>query len=247
MIPSFARKEADLEVLRKCLRTLRDTADCAALVVDDGGPLEGAVHLAHTFGAGSVRTENQGFSRTVNVGLVQAHEEGRDAVLVNSDIEFHREGWLEAMLAAPGDIVGALLLYPTDCVQHAGIYYSPLHRAWAERFKYAPSDLPAVYEPKDCPVTGALQLVRHHVMDRIEFYDEDFRLGWEDVDFCCRAYEVGMNCWYASDAVAYHHESFSRGRVNDQIRDWTMASWKHFQEKHKGTDFTRFEHGGQDL
>lgn len=240
VIPSYARTEEDLDMLRTCLRTLRRTAKCDALVVDDGGPLEGACAIAKEHGADSVRTENRGFSRAVNVGLVRAHAAGEDAVLVNSDIQFHRKGWLEAMDAVDAGIVGALLLYPHGVVQHAGIGYSPLMRAWSERLKYAPADLPAVHEPRDCPVTGALQLVRASTIDAIGFYDESFRLGWEDVDFCLRAWKVGIRCAYAPDAVAYHHESFSRGRRTERITRWTNESWERLQEKHKGTDFSGF-------
>jgi GT2 family glycosyltransferase len=249
IIPSFARRPQDLEVLETCLTTLRDTtrySHCAVLVVDDGSPLEGSVHLAHTFGAGAIRTENRGFSRAVNVGLRQANYEGRDAVLVNTDIEFTHKGWLEAMRESPGDVVGALLLYPKKCVQHSGIYYSSLHRAWSERFKFAPSDLPAVHVARDCPVTGALQYIRRTTMETIGYYDEDFRLGWEDVDYCLRAFDAGLTCRYEPKAVAVHHESFSRGRKNAQIEEWTRASWKHLHEKHDGKDFTVWEHGGQD-
>lgn len=240
VIPSYARTGKDLETLSECLSSLRATADCAVLVVDDGGPLEGAVHLAHTYGGGAVRTENRGFSRATNVGLVQAYEEDRDAVLVNSDIVFKRHGWLEHMQANGGDIVGALLLYPHRVVQHAGIGWSPLMRAWSERLKFAPRDLPAVHEPKDCPVTGALQFICHTTMEAIDFYDEDFRMGWEDCDYCVRADIAGLRVAYEPKAVAYHHESLTRGRRTEKITQWTNESWSHFQAKWKDQDFRRF-------
>jgi GT2 family glycosyltransferase len=243
VIPTYLRSQADVDMLGECFTSLRRTSDCDVFIVDDGGPLEGAVEYAHEHGAEVVRTKNHGFSHAVNRGLVRAYEEGRDAVLVNSDVVFRKQGWLNAMTAVDAAVVGALLIYPSRVVQHAGIYYCPLQRAWAERFKYAPRDLPAVHEPYTCPVTGALQLVRHEAMDRIEFYDEDFRLGWEDVDYCVRAFKAGLRCAYEPKAVAYHHESFTRGRQTPQLAEWTNESWMHFQEKWKDEDFRRFHHG----
>lgn len=243
VIPSYARTEEDLDTLRTCLRTMRKTDDCDAVVVDDGGPLEGALEVAAEFGAESVRTENGGFSRAVNVGLQMALDCGDDAVLVNSDIVFAEAGWLRSMQANPADVVGAQLIYPHGVVQHAGIYFCPLQRAWAERFKYAPRDLPAVHLPRTCPVTGALQLIRISAMDGIGLYDDGFRMGWEDVDYCIRTFDAGMTCAYEPTAVAYHHESLTRGRPTDRIVEWTNASWMRLQRKHKGRDFTGWDHG----
>jgi GT2 family glycosyltransferase len=128
-------------------------------------------------------------------------------------------------------------------VQHAGIYYCPLQRAWAERFKYAPIDLPAVHVPRDCPVTGALQLVRHETMGRIGFYPETMHMGWEDVSYCVEAWKAGLRCHYTPKAVAYHYESFTRGRRTEQITKWTNESWMTFQKTYKDVDFSGFTHG----
>lgn len=243
VVPSYARTEDDLDTLRTCLRTMQRTAECDVLVVDDGGPLEGALEVAAEFGAESVRTENGGFSRAVNVGLQMALDCGDDAVLVNSDIVFSNAGWLVAMESNTAEVVGALLLYPHGVTQHAGCYFCPLQRAWAERFKYAPPDLPALQIPEVCVVTGALQLVRHTTLQHIGLYDEDFRLGWEDVDYCIRTFDAGMTCAYEPGAVAYHHESLSRGRATDQIVEWTNASWMRLQKKYKGRTFSESYYG----
>jgi GT2 family glycosyltransferase len=243
VIPSYARTEEDLNTLLTCLRTMRKTAKCDVLVVDDGGPLEGALGVAAEFGAEAVRTENGGFSRAVNVGLQAALGSGRDAVLVNSDIVFHQEGWLGAMESNPAEVVGAQLIYPHGVVQHAGIYFCPLQMAWAERFKYAPPDLPAVHKPRTCPVTGALQLVRIRALEEVGLYDTGFRLGWEDVSYCVSVFDAGMTCSYEPTAVAYHAESLTRGRPTDKIVKWTNDSWSYFHKKHKGVDFRCYTHG----
>ena len=172
VIPAFVRNEEELDVLLRCLVSLRTTApDADVLVVDDASPatelVAGLEAVCEELGIALVSNdENSGFSATVNAGLEFALHTERDAVLVNADIEFTEPGWLERMQARldtqgrPAAVVGARLLYPNGLIQHAGIFLSPLHRDWLHRFQYGPADLPEALRPTRCPVTAALQLIR---------------------------------------------------------------------------------------
>src|SRR6185312_5141380 len=145
IIPAFVRTEQELDVLLRCLVSLRATApDAAVLVVDDCSPAQELVaglriacdELGIAFAENDA---NVGFSATVNAGLQLALAMEHDAVLVNADIEFIEAGWLERMrartdsLGRPAAVVGARLLYPNGLIQHAGIFLSPLHRDWLHR------------------------------------------------------------------------------------------------------------------
>ena len=140
VVPTYLRRDADLDLLARCLVTLKQTAPGAeVLVVDDGSPVPSLVaateaacrELGFWF---DHRPTNEGFSRTVNVGLRIAHENRCDAVLVNADVEFMDAGWLDRMSARtdtegrPAAVVGARLLYPNGLLQHAGIMFSLLGR-----------------------------------------------------------------------------------------------------------------------
>ena len=239
IIPTYLRTKDDVAVVETCIRTLKETAPgLEIMMIDDGSPFKGAQDIG---GADTtlLLTENGGFAKAVNYGLVRAHEEHRDAILVNADIEFVDGTWLSAMEASSADIVGALLLYPTEpgWVQHAGVHYSWLTRGWDHRLKHAPIDLPAVKESVDCPVTAALQYIHWNVLDTIDFYDEDFPLAFEDVDYCIRAEDAGFVCRYEPSVVAVHHESAFRG--DGAMGDKEQASWLHFCEKYNGVDFKR--------
>ena len=89
----------------RCLVSLWSTApEAGVLVVDDGSPerslLQPLAAAVDELGYELIaKDENEGFSRTVNVGLRRALDTGRDAVLVNADIEFTEPGWLDRMLA----------------------------------------------------------------------------------------------------------------------------------------------------
>lgn len=200
-------------------------------IVDDASPYGGTVGIAHK------NKSNLGFAKTVNVGLSRAVEEGKDALLVNADIEFSDNDWLEAMLDTDADIVGAKLLYPSGLVQHAGIYYSFYTRLFSHIGRFAPADTPQLNVERECPVTGALMLIRHHVLEQIGLFDEQFQFGFEDVDYCLQAIKSGLKICYQPKAVALHHESAFRGpKPPDWIKERMDQSWNYFQEKHAGTD-----------
>lgn len=236
VIPTYLRREADLELVARCLVTLRETAPQAeVLVVDDGSP---ALELVAAVEAACAelgvwfdhRPSNEGFSRTVNVGLRIAHENDCDAVLVNADIEFMDPGWLERMQqrtdrdGRPAAVVGARLLYPNGLLQHAGIMFSLLGRDFYHRFQYGPSDLPEALVPTRCPVTAALQLIRWETLDEVGLYDEGYRLCFEDVDYCLRVFAAGLDCVYEPSVRAWHHESVFRGNKDPKIERWTAES-----------------------
>jgi GT2 family glycosyltransferase len=252
VVPTFLRTPADLDLLVRCLVSLWSTApEAGVLVVDDGSPersllapLASAIdELGYELIA---KEENEGFSRTVNVGLRRALETGRDAVLVNADIEFHEAGWLDRMVARtdtqgrPAAVVGARLLYPNGCIQHAGVFFAAASRAFWHRCQYGPADLPEALTPVRCPVTAALQLIRHETLATIGVYDEGYRMAYEDVDYCLRVFEAGLDCIYEPSVVAFHHESVFRGRPTPQIERWQKESFVHLRDKWSGHDMSQF-------
>jgi GT2 family glycosyltransferase len=252
VIPSYLRTPADLDLLVRCLVSLWSTApDAGVLVVDDGSPERSLVEQA-AVAVGELgyeliaKAENEGFSRTVNVGLRRALETGRDVVLVNADIEFHEAGWLDRMVARtdtkgrPAAVVGARLLYPNGCIQHAGVFFAPRSRAFWHRCQYAPANLPEALTPTLCPVTGALQLIRYETLEAIGVYDEGFRMGYEDVDYCLRVFDAGRECIYEPSVCAIHHESVFRGRKTPKLVAWHDESLLRLRTKWLGVDLSQF-------
>jgi GT2 family glycosyltransferase len=253
VVPVYLRTPSDLDVLARCLVSLWATARDAAdvLIVDDGSPelalVEQLAAIAAELGQElHVKPENEGFSRTVNVGLQRALEQGRDAVLVNADIEFVEPHWLEHLLARtdadgrPAAVVGARLLYPNGCLQHAGVFFSLRARSWWHRYQYGPADLPEALEPTVCPVTAALQLIRHETLVAVGLYDEEFRMAYEDVDYCLRVFAAGLHCVYEPAAVAVHGEQVFRGRANPRIERWQAEGAARLVDKWRHADFSAF-------
>jgi GT2 family glycosyltransferase len=250
VVPVHVRTAEELDVLLRCLVSLRQSAPQAdVLVVDDGSP---ATDLVDTLDlvAGEVgfelhhRPAHGGFAQAINVGLRRALEEGRDAVLVNADVEFDQGRWLEPMLARtdsagrPAAVVGARLLYPNGLLQHAGIQYSALTRFWSYRFAYGARDLPEALVPCACPVTGSLQLIRHECLLGVGVYDDSLRMAWEDVDYCLRVFASGRECIYEPAACATHGESQYRADTADSRE--TPDAWRLLKLKYDGLDLSAF-------
>jgi GT2 family glycosyltransferase len=247
VIPTYIANVGDIALLVDCVTSLRATAGDAldVLIVDDCSPEPLLLDAFEQDYKPSLqfdvfrKEENTGFSKTVNVGLEHALEAGADAVLINADIEFEDSGWLGAMLAQEnlhGDglaaVVGARLLYPNGLLQHAGIYFSLLNRTFDHLHKFGPADLGAALVSRSCPVTGALQLIRHEALTGVGLYDDEFQMGWEDVDYCLRTFLSGRECVYCPEAVAIHHESVFRGRPNEKVRTWQEDSFRRIGEKY---------------
>lgn len=252
VVPTYLRSEDELEVLLKCLVSLSATApDATVMVVDDHSPERGLVAtlglICSELGFELIaQPENAGFSRTVNVGLRRALAAGCDAVLVNADIEFIDHGWLDRMRertdvqGRPAAVVGARLLYPNGLIQHAGVFLSLLNRAWLHRYQYGPAELPEALVACRCPVTAALQFIRHETLVEVGLYDEEYRMSFEDVDYCLRVFEAGLDCIYEPSVRAWHLESFFRSKPSPQIRQWTLESVARMRRVWGAKDMSRW-------
>ena len=61
-------------------------------------------------------------------------------------------------------------------------------------------------------VTGACQMVQRDVFEQFGGYNEEFAVGYNDADFCLRAWEAGYRTIFTPYAELYHYEFTSRGR-----------------------------------
>jgi GT2 family glycosyltransferase len=248
IMPTFIRTERDLRFCQSAIESYRRSCSADLLVVDDHSPNRELVDQLATFcwnaGVGvelELKEKNEGFASSVNIGLRRARKQNLHAVLVNADIEFFENNWLDHMLDNGADVVGACLLFPNGLVQHAGIYYSVISRQFDHIYRMAPSTLDVVGEPRICPVTGALQLIRHSTLKAVGLYDDNFKLGYEDVDYCHMVFQAGLKCAYEPKAIAIHHEGmFRHQNPSPKVRQWTKRSWDYLHEKHAGLDFSAF-------
>lgn len=254
VIPTYLTVEEDVKVTLAAIESVRKTqrSGVDVLCVDDGSPTPGLVALLEQTNAQlefqvTKKPENTGFAQTVNVGLQRALDEGRDAVLLNADMEMLTPDWVRVCKATTderGDkaaVVGALLSYPgSRLIQHGGIYFSMLTRDFNHLFQFAPENLPEALEKRVCPVTGAFQYIRIETLESVGIYDPKFYLGWEDVDYCIRVFLDKQRCVYNPNVRALHAESMFRGRPNPKVKEWQEKSFIYLMVKHQKLNFADF-------
>jgi GT2 family glycosyltransferase len=139
--------------------------------------------------------------------------------LLNNDVEVISPGWLEEMVAhAVRDevgAVGAMLYYPDDTIQHAGVILG-VHGIAAHMYAGRPRGFPGHggrirVAQRLSAVTGACLVVRREVFERAGGLDEALEVAFNDIDFCLRLRRLGYANVWTPFAELYHHESASRG------------------------------------
>ncbi len=155
--------------------------------------------------------------------LAVQHARGQILGLINNDLEVIAPDWLEEMVsyAIQPEIgaVGALLYYPNNRIQHAGVILGlngnpgvAGHRYHNQPRGYPGQVSRALLCQNLSAVTAACLLVRRQVYDEVGGLDEThLAIAFNDVDFCLRIVEKGFRNLWTPYAELYHYESASRG------------------------------------
>ena len=158
------------------------------------------------------------FSSINNFGRKAAA--GDYLLLLNNDVEVRNGDWLTELLrqcAHKGGaaICGAMLYYPDETLQHAGVitglggYAGHSHKY---KQKGGSGYLFRIATVQDfSAVTGACLLVKASVYDEVGGLDEQFAVAFNDVDFCLRVRDAGYRIAWTPYAELTHYESKSRG------------------------------------
>lgn len=215
-----------VELLEKCIRSLRKKTAYSRteIIIVDNESVETATHeYLQEFSASDdarVVTERGpfNFSRLINRGAAAAS--GEILAFLNNDIEAGEPGWLREMVShatrAEVGAVGARLWYPDGTLQHGGAILG-LGGAAGHAYHRIPRGHPGYFnraflQQNYSAVTAACMLVRQKVFVDVRGFNEtNLAVNFNDVDFCLRLRERGLQIVWTPYANLIHHESASRG------------------------------------
>ena len=214
-----------LDLLKPCLNGLFGQTrypNMEIIVVDhNSDELNTLAYLEEVSNQGKIRLLKYSgpfnFSGINNWAVGQA--QGDVICLLNNDVEPITPDWLEEMVSHSIrheiGAVGAMLYYPNDTIQHAGIIFSN------EAPHHIYTNLPrggSGYSNRGLlvqnlsAVTAACLVVRKDIWNEVGGMDEEnFPVAYNDVDFCLRVMERGYRNLWTPFAELYHYESATRG------------------------------------
>jgi glycosyltransferase involved in cell wall biosynthesis len=224
-----------IDLLRVCVESILERTtypNYDILIVDNGtddpATLEWLKGLSTSNGLATISRDPRctvlrheapfNYSELNNHGI--AHARGSVVALLNNDIEVITPGWLEEMVShalRPGvGAVGAMLYFPNDTIQHAGVVlgiggvaghpFKTLARGAGDEKNRV--RLAQTYSA----VTAACMVIRKDTIIGVGGFDaESLPVAFNDVDLCLRLRCAGLRNLWTPFAEFYHHESASRG------------------------------------
>lgn len=209
-------------ILKRCIDSIRNKSsykNYEIIVVDNGSAdPEKYKNLSDKY---IYNKMDFNFSKMCNIGTDNA--DGEYLLFLNDDTEVITENWLEILAGYACEnytgAVGAKLYYPnSDIIQHCGVINinaGPVH------YLLGMSDSNDIYFGRNrfsynvSAVTAACLMIQKCKFNR---FDEDFKVGYNDVDLCLGLIEKGYYNVIVNDVKLYHYESLSRGddRLNAQ-------------------------------
>ena len=211
-------------LLRTCVESILAKTtypDYELVVVDNQSRDRAALGYLHALGSRErvrVLRHDAPFNYSAINNWAARQCEGRLLGLVNNDIEIITPDWLQELagfaLRPDTGAVGAMLYYPGDTIQHAGMWLG-IHGVAGHAYVGKPRGYHG-YQSRGLlaqdvsVVTGACLLVRREAFDAVGGLDEGLPLEFNDVDFCLRLQQRGYRNVWTPFAELYHHESASR-------------------------------------
>jgi len=232
------------ETIADCLTRLRAAEGVAQIRVVDNASTDGTLEIVQRHALADARVrfianpDNPGFGTGCNQGT-----DDSDApwlAFVNPDCLVEHDTLARLRAHAHGVAREALL--GADLVDEAGVrdaaarrrdpdFAAMLRNADARRLDVAVDDAQTL-QPVQA-ISGALMLLPRTLMQRIEGFDQGYRLHAEDLDLCRRAREAGAFVAVANDVRVVHVRGVS-SRSRPVFVEW---------HKHRGLAryFRRFE------
>jgi len=238
-----------VDLLRRCVAGLRKRTDYArweAVIVDNGSSEPDAVQFIASLARDRrfrVLHEARAFnySALCNAGVAAA--QGEIVVLLNNDVSPINADWLPELvghaLRPEIGMVGAMLYYPNDTIQHAGVVLGlngiadRPYIGYPRGFRGMDGRLLAVHTVT--AMITACSALRRQLYLEVGGMDEALQIACNDLDLCLRVAERGYRNVLTPHAELYHDESASRGyQYGTGTNAQEAADEARFREKWRG-------------
>ena len=247
------------DLLARCLYSLFAEVDRgqieARVVVVDNASYDGSPDMIRSqFSRVELmaREDNLGFAKGNNAGLrhlglgLSANSAPASCLLLNPDTEV-QPGAIETLLdvmrsRSDAAIVTSRLSYGSGAFQPSAFHFPGAGQLYIDLFpvpgRFYASRLNGRYPRKlyaagrpfeiDTPL-GAVMLLRREAIEQVGFFDEEFALYCEEIDWAARFKEAGWKNLCAPAAHIIHHEgkSTSQVRVESFVKLWTSRQRLH--------------------
>lgn len=220
------------EVTLECIRAVQAMSGPATdlLLIDNGSGDGSVARFEKTLPTVELLSlpENIGFASAANHGLGRAAAAGYSyALLLNNDA-FPAPDMLERLLAETA--VDVALLSPKiyyeftpDHIWFAGAKRHPILLEMRQTGK-GKVDSPAWSQTKDVDyLVGTGLLVNLSTVAEVSFFDENYFMYYEDLDWSIRLRQAGYRLRLVADAHLYHRVSLSSGGVDSPAQRYHLA------------------------
>ena len=222
------------KILDKCLLSIFEKTqypNYEVLVVDNGSNELETIEIINRW---KIKEPNRFRCEVLNIDFNYSkinnyavnYARGDYLLFLNNDTEVLTDDWVNAMVEQvqrPSiGAVGALLLYPDNTIQHAGVIM--VGGVAGHSHKYYTSDSPGYFwqihtTNNYLAVTAACLMCRRDVFNAVGGFEEQLAIAFNDVDLCLKIFKAGYRNIYLPHVLLYHYESKSRG--NDDTPEKT--------------------------
>ncbi len=238
-------------LLQKCIDSVLNKTiyqNFEIIIINNNSDDQQSIHYLSTLEKNDkfmVLTYPYQFNYSAINNLGAKHANGEVLILLNDDTEIISESWINELvshaLRPTIGAVGAMLYYPNDNIQHAGIILNnkniAAHVYVNEPRGYKGQRTRASLIQNYSAVTGACLAIEKKKFVEIGGFDEKhLPIAYNDIDLCLKLMKAGYRNLWTPHAELYHQESATRDddtsptnkiRLDDEAR-FMREKWRDF-------------------
>ncbi len=247
------------DFLRDTLKSVQSQQDIKTeIIVVDNASTDGTKEMvAQEFKSviWIARNTSLGFSTANNLGVSRSTA---DTILfLNPDVNFQSDYdlkqcfdklWSDPSIGALTPRVNLALTGKIDETSHRGFptpWASFAHFSGLTSRFYTKNYLGYTKEHEIDAIGGMFMLLRKEVGEQVGWWDEDYPLYGEDLDFCYRLKRAGYRNWYYPKVTVLHYKGVTTGMSKQsrgvstagdlttrQVKLWSVQAMEIFYRKH---------------